>query len=131
FLVLRQLDERLDDRRVRDVVGAAAQLIEITTPFAIDACRIGEIAFVQLFDERRVAAEQRAAGKEFGHAAHGNTSLRMPPTYIGTNSRRRAVPRRELLPLQGQRIERSREAASVGVHIYRFSIGGTERRVDP
>src|SRR5437016_1843979 len=32
------------------------------------------------------------------------------------SERRRAVPRRELLPLWGQRAERSGEAASVGVH---------------
>src|SRR5205823_12406469 len=74
FLVLRELDERFDDRRMRDVGRAAAELVEIAPPFAVDARRIGEIALVELLDERRIAAEQRAAGEKLGHASHQVTS---------------------------------------------------------
>ena len=43
--------------------------------------------------------------------------------FLDRQSRRRAAPKRELLPLGGQRAERSGEAASVGVHHWRFQSG--------
>ena len=74
FAVLRELDERRDHRGVRDVVGTTAEFVEVDLPLAAHACRIGKVLLVQLLDERRVAAEQRAAVLEFGHAAHGGPS---------------------------------------------------------
>ena len=58
--VLREPDERLDHRRMRDVGRTAAQRIEVRAPVGADGRRIGEVALVLLLDERRVAAEQRA-----------------------------------------------------------------------
>ena len=74
LFVLRELDERRDHRRMRDIVGIPAELVEICAPLGLHARRIGEVTLVEVLDERRVAAEQRAGRLEFGHAAHGVTS---------------------------------------------------------
>ncbi len=73
---LAELDERLDDRRMRDVRRAAAQGIEIRAPVRGHRAGIREVALVLLLDERHVAAEEGAGGFEFLHRAHGSrTSL--------------------------------------------------------
>ena len=60
------LGKRLDDRRMSHVAGFGIaigrgqrlQVVEVRTPGLIDRGRIGEVAFVQLLDERGIAAEQ-------------------------------------------------------------------------
>ena len=68
--VLAELDERLDDRRVRDVGRPSAQRIEIRSPLPAHVVRIGEIALVLLLDVGNIAAEQRAPRCEFLQRAH-------------------------------------------------------------
>ena len=82
--LLPSSDERLDDRRVRDVGRAAAQRVEVRAPVGATAAGIGEVALVQLLDERRVAAEQRARRLEFLHAC----------SWMPSSSVWRVAPRR-------------------------------------
>ena len=71
--MLGELNERLDDRRVRDVGGAIPERVEIGSPVGTDRSGIGKVGFVLLLDKRRVAAKKRAAALELLHRAHGVT----------------------------------------------------------
>ena len=78
--MFRKLDERVDDRRMRDVRRAAPKRIEISSPIGTDRAGVGEIGVVLLLDKRRIAAEKRAAALELLHRAHGVTC------YVGSDA---------------------------------------------
>jgi hypothetical protein len=73
---LRFLHERLDDRRVRDVLHRVARqhlhAVEVLAPFLGHAARVDQVALVQLLDERGVAAEQVGVVQELLH--HGRAT---------------------------------------------------------
>ena len=63
----RHPHERLDDRRMGDVLPAIAERVEIGAPVRAHRVRIGEIRFVLRFDERRVATVEGGRATEFFH----------------------------------------------------------------
>ena len=79
--ILRQLDERIDDRGMRDVAGIAAQRVEIRPPIRVDRGWVGQVDLVLILDERSIAAEQGAALFQFLHRIHGLTC------NVGTKSK--------------------------------------------
>ncbi len=91
---LRELDERIDDRRVRHVLGAVAQLIEIRAPVGADRTGVGQVDLVLLLDERRVAPEQGRRPAQLVH--HASLGLAVPgirASAARSASRRGAAPR--------------------------------------
>ena len=83
---LDQLDEGLPDRLVRHVrrAGQLLKLVEVAPPLRRHRCRVGQVRFVQLLDERRVGAEQiRGAQILLQQCSHFQSLMAMGTTLRG------------------------------------------------
>ncbi|MPN24497.1 hypothetical protein SDC9_171896 [bioreactor metagenome] len=72
--ILRQFGKGCNHRRMGDVASNVArhlgQTIEIVAPFGRNRGRVIQVVFIQLLNERRIAAEEHRAVEQLVHRSH-------------------------------------------------------------